>query len=65
MHETDYRIEKVYNNVMVTIEDKIIAQGLGDTESALHCIWVIEGKNENEFYVEKDGIVKMIERDIL
>lgn len=50
---------------MVWKNSKVEAQGLGDTESALHAIWVLEGKNANDFFVEDEGVVKRVERDTL
>ena len=42
---------------MVWKNSKVEAQGFNDEESALHAIWVIEGKDKNEFFVENNGIV--------
>ena len=65
MHDTDYIIEKLYNNILVTRNDKIVSQGLLNIEAALHSIWTVEGKNPNEFYIENMGVVRMVERDVL
>jgi len=62
---TDYKIEHCGTNIMVWKNSKVEAQGLGDTESALHAIWVLEGKNANDFFVEDEGVVKRVERDTL
>ena len=58
----NYKIEPKGEQYMITSNGKIVAQGFGDKESALHSIWVIEGKNSNDFYREKDGIVKVSAR---
>jgi hypothetical protein len=52
-----YTFDKTASNIKVMIGSKIEAQGFGDEESALHGIWVLEGKIPTTFYVEaKDGI---------
>ena len=44
MKKTEYKLEQKDNNLRVLKNGKIEAQGFGDEESALHAIWVIEGK---------------------
>lgn len=51
--KTPYTIE----NLKVLKNGKLQAQGLGDMESALHCVFVLEGKKENTFFVEINGEV--------
>jgi len=57
MTKTDYTIKdlKVYKS------GKLEAHGFGDIESALHSIWVMEGKRERTFFVESEGIVYLKE----
>ena len=63
--KTNYTIRKCGNNTSVWKGEKREAHGFGDDESALHAIWVIEEKNQNDFYVVHDGEVSRVERDTL
>ena len=60
-----YSLEYCGNNIMVWENSKMVAQGFTDDESALHAIWVLEGKNQNDFFVVNDGVVEKVERDML
>ena len=53
MTKTDYTID----NLKVMKHGKLEAHGFGDTESALHSIWVMCGKKQGTFYVEVNGDV--------
>jgi len=64
-HKTDYTIEKCGNNRTVWKNSKVASKGFTDDESALHSIWVLEGKNQNDFYVVHDKVVARVERDTL
>ena len=63
--KTNYTLEYCGNNIMVWRGSKMVAQGFNDDESALHAIWVLEGKNLNDFYAVSSGVVERIERDSL
>ena len=58
--KTNYTIEKSRETYRVLKHGKIEAQGFGDVESALHAVWVLEGKKMSEFYTEVDGDVHLI-----
>lgn len=53
MTKTDYKID----NLKVMKYGKIEAHGFGDIESALHSVFVMEGKKQGTFYVEINGDV--------
>ena len=57
MTKTDYTIKdlKVYKN------GKMESHGFGDMDSALHSIWVMEGKRQGTFFLESKGIVYLQE----
>lgn len=55
--QTEYEIEELNGTLAVVASGNLVAQGFGDAESALHAIWGIEGKNTQEFYHEKNGVV--------
>ncbi len=50
---------------MVWNNSKCVAQGFNNEDAALHAIWTIEGKNQNDFYVVNNGVVARVERDAL
>ncbi len=52
--KTDYTIDD-RNRVF---KDSVIqAQVVGDLESVLHCIWVLEGKQKHHFYTAIESTV--------
>ena len=57
MTKTDYTIK----DLAVYKSGKLEAHGFNDMESALHSIYVIEGKREGSFFVESKGIVYLKE----
>ncbi|MDQ7067772.1 MAG: hypothetical protein Q9M40_07255 [Sulfurimonas sp.] len=57
MKKTDYTIKKEEKDFSVLKNGLYMTQGFFDKESALHSIWVTEGKDPLEFYVEHDNIV--------
>ena len=60
--ETNYTLEYLENNIMVWNNSKVVAQGFTDNESALHAVWVMEGKNLDNFYKVNDGCVTLHEK---
>lgn len=63
--KTGYTIISKDTLYAVVKNNKMIAQGFSDKESALHAIWVMESRNINNFFVENNGEVAMVERDTL
>jgi len=62
MIETNYRISKNKETFLVSDYGKTVAQGCIDIESALHAIWVLEGKQSTHYYHEEDGVVLLEEK---
>jgi len=60
--KTDYTIERK-RTMTVLRHGKIEALGFSDTESALHAIWVMEGRRPDRWYSEEDGVVYLHEGD--
>jgi len=56
----DYKIKPKGDRYEVEHKEKIIAQGFLDIESALHCIWVQEGKKPDNYYNFVDGVVEIV-----
>ena len=57
MKNTSYTIKKE-GTIFIVFKDKIIeTKGFTDIGSALHSIWVVEGKVAKDWYYEKEGAV--------
>jgi len=57
----NYRLKRHNNSKWVSIQKDNKQEALAmDEEAALHAIWVMEGKNKDEFYEvdENDVVVK-------
>ncbi len=52
--KTDYTIDQSFK---IHKHGKLEAHGFNDSESALHCVWVMEGKVPGTFFVEVNGEV--------
>ena len=50
MIKTDYTVTQNGNNTIVNKNGSLVAQGFTDTESAMHCVWVMEGKQQGTFF---------------
>ena len=59
--KTNYTIKPKHNQLAVYQDNKIVMQGFGDKESALHSIWVTEGKTRGHFYICEGGVVERVE----
>jgi len=57
MQQTKYVIQKESARLTVYLNDKVVSKGFTDIESALHSVWVLNGKNQNHFYKQRDGKV--------
>ena len=51
MTKTNYTVTQDGNNTIVNKNGSLVAQGFTDTESAMHCVWVMEGKQVGTFFV--------------
>ena len=64
--KTKYQLNQEGEQFEVLKNGKIEAKGFNDEESALHSVWVIEGKVYDHFYVADDvGIVSRVDRGVL
>ena len=62
---TPYTISNCGGHRIVWKNSKVVSQGFFDDDSALHSVWVIEGKNPNHFYVQHKGVFSRTNRDEL
>ena len=51
---TDYKIGE---DGRIFKGEEFMAHVVGEDDSALHCIWVLEGKKEHHFYTHDGGVV--------
>ena len=61
MQATAYTLQRSTNNIKVLLNGKLESHGFQDTESALHSIYVMEGKKQGTFFIEDNGNVFMQE----
>lgn len=57
MDKTDWIIISDNNRLTALYKGKIEAKGLDDMASALHAVWVMEGRKKGHFYIEINGEV--------
>ena len=49
--KTNYKLQAEESGLITVLEhDKILSKGFTDNESALHSVWVINGKCVTDFY---------------
>jgi len=51
-------------SIIVFKDDSVASKGFTRVDDALHSIWVLNGKKEDEFYNEIDGVVFLEKRDV-
>ncbi len=56
-HKTNYDIRKEGALYSVYDGEKMACKGFFDEESALHAIWVQNGKREDCYYAVEEGVV--------
>lgn len=58
MKKTNYVLHKEKSGSFTVLNNnKVCSKGFNDIESALHSVWVLNGKNQNHFYKQRDGKV--------
>ena len=63
--KTNYTLKPKGNWIAVMFDGKQEAITI-DEESALHCVWTLEDKPVDEFFVvDRDGVVSRIDRGVL
>lgn len=63
IEQTKYTIVPDHNRLAVLLDGRIEAKGFTDEESALHAVWMKQGKKAGHFYTVKEGVVYLMVED--
>jgi len=63
MIETDYRINEDGNSLQVVRNGAVVATTINEIFFALEAIFVLEGSNRDDWYIERDGVVFRTKRE--
>jgi len=66
MTKTDYKLQDLNNRIAVYKDKTLKSHGFTCQEDALHSIWIMEDKVQDDFYVaDRKGSVSKIDRGVL